>query len=285
MRKYKLNEHFFRERLTEKSAYWLGYLMADGSILMDRRGSKYKRNKIVLVSKDKEQIEKFREDIQSNYPIKYEAPKLICFPNKPTYLSNGAWRINIYSSTMTKDLIKHGITPRKSLTATFPKLPDKDIRHFIRGYFDGDGSIWEGTKGWMIGFYGTKPLLLSIRKWLKQKLFISNGCLAKHATIYRLYYGGNILTKRILDFLYSGATVWMNRKHKRYEMISPKRIRYRKIYQSLGNKVIAKYNSISEAGGKTGVRQSNIRTVLTVKNRYTAGGFGWKYGKPAFWEN
>ena len=46
-----------------------------------------------------------------------------------------------------KDLIKLGVTPRKSLTLKFPTFLNEDLmRHFIRGYFDGDGCIWDGKR-------------------------------------------------------------------------------------------------------------------------------------------
>ncbi len=51
----------------------------------------------------------------------------------------------------------------------------------------------------------------------------------------------------------------------------------RKVAQySLDNKFIAEYNSISEAGRKSGVTKSNIQHVLSGKNS-TAGGFIWRY--------
>jgi hypothetical protein len=40
------------------------------------------------------------------------------------------------------DLIKLGLTPRKSLIQTFPEIPDQSVRHFIRGCWDGDGSVF-----------------------------------------------------------------------------------------------------------------------------------------------
>ena len=45
---------------------------------------------------------------------------------------------------MFNDLIKQGCIPNKSLVLTFPnkhQVPENLINHFIRGYFDGDGSI------------------------------------------------------------------------------------------------------------------------------------------------
>src|SRR5690606_8445162 len=51
-------------------------------------------------------------------------------------------RLNLNSKKMYNDLLDKGITPRKSLTLKPPKNVPKDlVRHWIRGYFDGDGSV------------------------------------------------------------------------------------------------------------------------------------------------
>lgn len=42
---------------------------------------------------------------------------------------------------MKADLISHGCIPQKSLILKFPEISKELIPHFIRGYFDGDGSV------------------------------------------------------------------------------------------------------------------------------------------------
>ena len=65
---------------------------------------------------------------------------------------------------MFNDLIKQGCVPNKSLILTFPnkyQVPKNLINHFIRGYFDGDGSIYEYSKthAGSISFIGTESVL------------------------------------------------------------------------------------------------------------------------------
>lgn len=51
--------------------------------------------------------------------------------------------VHLTSDNMFVDLCKHGCVPNKSLILTFPRtIPDNLIHHFIRGYFDGDGSVF-----------------------------------------------------------------------------------------------------------------------------------------------
>ena len=82
---------------------------------------------------------------------------------------------------MYNDLIKQGCVPRKSLILTFPntnQVPENLINHFIRGYFDGDGSISYGIRerysvrkkqnlkriAVKADFVGTKEMLNEINK-------------------------------------------------------------------------------------------------------------------------
>jgi intein-encoded DNA endonuclease-like protein len=48
----------------------------------------------------------------------------------------------IRSRKIYNDIIKLGGQPRKSLNSVFPRIPKKYLSDFIRGFFDGDGSIY-----------------------------------------------------------------------------------------------------------------------------------------------
>jgi intein/homing endonuclease len=43
---------------------------------------------------------------------------------------------------MVDDLAGLGVKPRKSLNIRFPTVPDDFLKDFIRGVFDGDGSVY-----------------------------------------------------------------------------------------------------------------------------------------------
>ena len=51
------------------------------------------------------------------------------------------WTVRFGRREPIQRLIDVGLHPNKSLTLTFPVLPEQALRHFIRGHFDGDGSI------------------------------------------------------------------------------------------------------------------------------------------------
>ncbi|NIO20686.1 MAG: hypothetical protein GTN76_08095, partial [Candidatus Aenigmarchaeota archaeon] len=59
----------------------------------------------------------------------------------------GIYSILIYNEKIYDDLIGLGLTPRKSLTMKFPEVPPEYMRHFIRGCWDGDGSVFLSADG------------------------------------------------------------------------------------------------------------------------------------------
>lgn len=133
-RKYFFNFNFFEKIDSELSAYWLGFMYADGCI---QKQNKYGEQefKIAIRDTDLELLEKFKQDIQSTYPIRYDNSK-----GKEHSLVIQSLR----SQKTVEDLKKLGCVENKSLILTFPteeQVPKKYLHHFIRGYFDGDGSI------------------------------------------------------------------------------------------------------------------------------------------------
>jgi intein-encoded DNA endonuclease-like protein len=46
------------------------------------------------------------------------------------------------NDALYNELLKYGLTPNKSLTLQFPDVPREYVRHFIRGCWDGDGSVY-----------------------------------------------------------------------------------------------------------------------------------------------
>jgi len=127
MRKYNLNENFF-DTLNEKSAYWLGFLYADGYVRM--KDGKSGELKLKLKDTDKGHIEKFLNDIECNKPIKCG------IDNKSKFCS-----VTVYSNSLVNKLFELGCVNNKTQKIRLPNLNDNLMNHFIRGYFDGDGSI------------------------------------------------------------------------------------------------------------------------------------------------
>lgn len=129
--KYKCDKNFFLDIDTEEKAYWLGFIMADG--YMNKEKTKFG---IMLDIKDVTHLEKFNQTLNSNYPIITRTIK-----DKRGFTSTECC-IRINSKYMCETLMKNDIYPNKTGNEIIPNsIPYILKRHFIRGYFDGDGSI------------------------------------------------------------------------------------------------------------------------------------------------
>lgn len=123
---------------------------------------------------------------------------------------------------MKNDLISHGIVKNKSLILTFPEIRTDMIRHYIRGYFDGDGSLSRTTSRsklkweYQCKIMGTKEFLEEVQRCIgypEKKLFQRND---DGKNTYYISIGGNKQVEKIMDFLYKDANVYLDRKHERY---------------------------------------------------------------------
>lgn len=118
-RRYYLNENFFASWRAEM-AYVLGFWYADGYM---RQCKSYR---ISFFSKDFDVIANIRKLFSTNSPISLE---------------RNCWILCLHSKKMYYDLQTLGGVHAKSTTLKFPYVPEIYLRDFIRGYFDGDGSV------------------------------------------------------------------------------------------------------------------------------------------------
>jgi intein-encoded DNA endonuclease-like protein len=134
-RKHFFNQEFFENIDTEEKAYWLGFIMADGCVYKGSDKYSY-RLQINLSSSDESHLDKFQKAIGSKY--KYQRKERTDkWLKEITSMSH----LKVNSTKMCEDLIKFGIVISKTGSESMPKLNDSLLPHFIRGFFDGDGSV------------------------------------------------------------------------------------------------------------------------------------------------
>jgi len=124
------DESLFKDGINEINAYILGIIYSDGCLTFDKHSHRYKLN---ITLNDQEIMNKIHGMMTPNKKLyEYKHPR-----GKQTSYSI------ISSNEEDIDfIVKLGVTERKSKVITFPKLATKYIRHFVRGYFDGDGSVY-----------------------------------------------------------------------------------------------------------------------------------------------
>lgn len=134
--KTRLNRSFFKF-WSPAMAYVLGVIFTDGNIMPGReRDSKYKTpgSRLSIAQKDPELLEKVLALMECDAKISRGKQALT---GNPIHTFNITLNAELYD-----DLLNLGLTPRKSRTMQFPKIPEPFVRHFIRGCWDGDGSVY-----------------------------------------------------------------------------------------------------------------------------------------------
>lgn len=206
IRKHILNESVF-DLLNQESAYWLGFLAADGC-----RNSKLPEIGLEIQGRDLNHLYKFQSFLQTTIPIAR-------VKNRTTY------QMKISSRYMADRLFSLGIKPRKSLTLNnAPEMPQELLRHYYRGYCDGDGSIaifnriWGKSCGCMIA--GTHPFLAEFMDWVtEQNPQISKVVIVPQKSIYQYQKQGVFQVFGLLNLLYSGSVVCLDRKQALYRAV------------------------------------------------------------------
>jgi len=212
--RHSVNHKFFSED-NENSFYWAGFLAADGNV-RKRRGS-CREISLALSIKDKNHIEKFINAIESTAHMGIYLVK--------NSKRNSKWNdtkkaeVKITSEQMFNDLARFNVVLRKSLIYIFPEwlIEHKLVNHYMRGYFDGDGSFYfsqSPNKQEYFNLRGTVNFLevycsiLERECSLKERttsIRVNNG-------IGALEYGGNLILPKIKMYLANGATVYLDRK-------------------------------------------------------------------------
>lgn len=202
---YPRNEFYFNQIDTIEKAYWLGFLCADGCV----HSNIYE---VSMCSTDKEHVLKFKEAIGAvNHKV--SIVKDTRFKNsKPIY------HFSIKDKQLHTDLIKLGCVPQKSLLLNkIPNIPRDHTSHFIRGYFDGDGSLHylKGTNNYRISFVGTKDFLTDMQKELQTNVSLQKNAAGR---AFVLQIAGRKQVERILKYLYKDSTeeIRLNRKYQTY---------------------------------------------------------------------
>lgn len=180
-------------------AYVLGFFVADGSMIKNKRGAHFIEFEII----DGILLNKIRSLLGSNHKIT---------TRKRNIKWSNSYRLQIGSKEMFSDLLKIGVLPAKSKIIDLPLVPDKYFSHFVRGYFDGDGTVWAGlmhkndrkksTYVLLSGFIsGSEKFINSFRHKLKIIGGLKGGSLQYHDRAYRLHYSGNDSIK-LYKFMY-----------------------------------------------------------------------------------
>ena len=223
----QFNEHIFDSIDTEEKAYWLGFIYADGNI---RTVNDFNRKTeygftLTLKKSDDNHLLKFNQFMEYNgdnrhyYNSKYHS----C-----------SWHIT--NEHLWSILNSYGCTPQKSLILKFPnKNVFKDeslIRHFIRGYFDGDGCFSQDKlKSGIIprlSLLGTEDFVNKLNEFCK-----CNGTITKRHNkhIYYQLRFNRSNSINFMNYIYDNCSIYLDRKYAKYNLFKQYPLLPYNIYQ------------------------------------------------------
>jgi hypothetical protein len=221
-RKHKiLNEDYFEKIDTERKAYFLGLLWADGCNFRKTVKNKIAYQTVIsLQERDGYILSLLATEIYGNDAIlkKINKKSTPGFNRQPQYF------LRIPSKKMSDDLINLGMNPRKSSTCSWPlNLPQDLERHFLRGVIDGDGCVCYNTNSLNFTCSITvSPAFCHAFKSKYKKFFKFSNCDLNNYgfPLKSIIFHGNFSTFLFLNWVYAYSSVFLTRKKQKYDLLS-----------------------------------------------------------------
>ena len=189
----------------------MGFIYADGCNKEDKNSLS-----ITLQEQDEYILEKFLKELKTNNVVRKSYNKKY---------NRHYSRINISNKRLSQQLSMLGVVSNKTFKITFPTFINNDLlHHFIRGYWDGDGSIMLNKEKQtpQISVCGNPQFLQGLHQHLLSN--INNlkpltFCEDTRSKNCFLSSGGRYQIKKILDYIYSDSSIYLTRKYNKYQEI------------------------------------------------------------------
>ncbi len=195
-----LDENSFNDLSNPETAYWIGFLYADGHL---QKGQQCIG--VTLQEGDKSHLEKLKTFIKSNKEVKKKIQKEGIYYN-----------YDIHSETIYNKFKELGFDNNKSHTA-IPPIELINSRDFWRGVVDGDGCLHHHKDGYLqlhlCGTYSTINLFI---EFLEKIVVVRKHRVPRNTSnlLHEVsYYKEGI---NIADLLYKDAVIFLDRKYKLY---------------------------------------------------------------------
>ena len=214
--KREIRHNFFSEIKTELQAYLLGFIYSDGSINDERHTLT-----IHINEKDKEIFNLFKVISPEAYIQDCKGYESKVTVDGRTVKNLGSTRLSISSKILLEDLHNLGVVENKTYKELhIPKqIPNELIKHFIRGYFDGDGHISKQQYKYNMSIVGTQDFCDGISTIIEKELqlfphlYISS--LEEKSTRTLMLTRKNDC-KMFFDWIYEDASLFLKRKYDVY---------------------------------------------------------------------
>lgn len=215
--KYYYNKNKFNSINNEYDAYWLGFLFADGYVC--KSNNSYWVG-LELQYSDINHLKKFNKFMESNREIEIRYSKSPSSNNVSKMC-----KITYFSKEIFYNLEKCGCITKKTKKIHMPYgiVPDNLMKHFIRGYFDGDGScgIYKHSQRKHLKYPQAKITSGSVNfvNELKDYLIsLDIYCgITNNNTVYDMFFSGKDNVIKFLKYLYDDCNIYLDRKYEIYK--------------------------------------------------------------------
>lgn len=200
-----LKEDYFRKIDSEKKAYFLGFIYADGSILR-RVGSKT-AIRLEIKQSDQYLLDILKQELNSTNVI--------------SIVRKGCARFSVHSNVLEEDLARYSIVPDKSHRQDeIVILPEPFMHHFIRGVFDGDGWIFKRKYSLTFGLCGTQTAMCQIADYLQTTLDLPKVQVKQYGDKVPFFtHSAKVSTLKLFSYLYKDATIYLKRKYSIFSQV------------------------------------------------------------------
>lgn len=209
--KKNVDSKYFNIIDTEHKAYWLGFLTADGHL------SKKGMLEITLAEKDYKILEEFKKDLKSEHPINYRVCK---YKGGKEF---GQYRISFTDQEIASDLRRYGFTNNKTFDQYIPfdYIPKDLMRHYVRGYFDGNGSAFNngGARlNLLVGCTASIKMANDLITVLFDYDISSTYGIDRRGEnkVYSVFVNRTREMQRLFKWFYEDATIYLNRKYEKF---------------------------------------------------------------------
>ena len=220
----RIRHGFFKNIRTELQAYLLGFYAADGSI-----NEKRKTFRIHLQKRDSEIVYLYKDIISPDARVFSVDEHKTTGREGMIVNAHESFGVDITSAELCNSLVDLGIGYGKSYADLhIPKIPHDLIRHFIRGYFDGDGSFVASVKKpnnrpnltlrMCFSIIAKKATLLNefIKFFSEEYGLTINLNYLKRDDAYRLTTSSKKTCRSVYHILYDDANFYLSRKFNKF---------------------------------------------------------------------
>lgn len=219
LKKQYINESFFSDWSPEM-AYVLGIIYTDGNLYTIRM--KNAAGKSIKLIRSINVSQKYPEILRKILMLMNSNVKIL-------QKRDGIYYFHIYSTKIYEDLISLGLSPAKSRIVKFPEMPPEYVKHFIRGCWDGDGSVFSEKRR---PHYLKADFVSGSRKFIKSMVEHLKNAGLPERTIYKtkgkrpsynIKYSGS-QCKRLYYFFYDNVpeSLYLKRKYSRFKDFAEK---------------------------------------------------------------